>query len=245
MFLLAWYESCCPAEKKNRTGGDSLLWKKEERWESWWSHWRRDDKWYSCAKKPQEKQEHKGKPWTSIDEHVLTTSFWRWKRRMQVAGSVHVPFTGSNSQHRHPNDTHAFSTHTKRIQLFLKSVVICTQGKIFHICEKLTIKCKAMKQIFYNSANRNTGRMCLHRGRNGFSPYKNGPVQSHNSFLDQRSRKVIVWFHRAHFCTVWEPCLSVTECVQTWTESFVVKPTQLTRDVGQRTLKNNGDLPIL
>ncbi len=32
-------------------------------------------------------------------------------------------------------------------------------------------------------------------------------VQSHNSFFDQRSRKVIVWFHRNHFCTpaMWEP----------------------------------------
>ncbi len=33
------------------------------------------------------------------------------------------------------------------------------------------------------------------------------PVQSHNSFLDQKSRKVIVWFYRNPFCTVWEPCL--------------------------------------
>ncbi len=35
---------------------------------------------------------------------------------------------------------------------------------------------------------------------------KRVPVQSHNSFLDQRSWKVIVWFHRNHFCAVWEPC---------------------------------------
>ena len=33
------------------------------------------------------------------------------------------------------------------------------------------------------------------------------PVQSHNSLLDQRSWKVIVWFHRNHVCTVWKPCL--------------------------------------
>ncbi len=31
--------------------------------------------------------------------------------------------------------------------------------------------------------------VCLHRGRNGFSPER-VPVKSHNSFLDQRSRKV-------------------------------------------------------
>ena len=28
------------------------------------------------------------------------------------------------------------------------------------------------------------------------------PAQPHNSFLDQRSRKVIVWFHMNHFCAV-------------------------------------------
>ncbi len=31
---------------------------------------------------------------------------------------------------------------------------------------------------------------------------KRVPVKSHNSFLDQRSRKVIVCFHRNHFCTM-------------------------------------------
>ncbi len=55
-----------------------------------------------------------------------------------------------------------------------------------------------------------TCRVCSHHGRNGFSHCtKSIPVQSHNSFLDQRSRKVIVWFHRNHFCTVWEPCPAI------------------------------------
>ncbi len=34
--------------------------------------------------------------------------------------------------------------------------------------------------------------VCSNRGRNGFSPNKKVPVQSHNSILDQRSRKIIV-----------------------------------------------------
>ncbi len=51
-----------------------------------------------------------------------------------------------------------------------------------------------------------TGCFCSDRSRNGFSPCKRVPVQSHNSFLNQRSRKVVVRFHRNHFCTVWEPC---------------------------------------
>ncbi len=33
------------------------------------------------------------------------------------------------------------------------------------------------------------------------------PVQSHNSFLDQGSRQIIVCFHRNKFCSVCEPLL--------------------------------------
>ncbi len=40
---------------------------------------------------------------------------------------------------------------------------------------------------------------------------KKFPVQSKNSFLDQRSRKVIVWFHRNHFCSVGEPLRHQTD----------------------------------
>ncbi len=53
--------------------------------------------------------------------------------------------------------------------------------------------------IFLQLCGHNTSRVCSHRGRNGFSPHKKVPVQSHNSFLDQRSRKVNVFFSQEPF----------------------------------------------
>ena len=44
-------------------------------------------------------------------------------------------------------------------------------------------------------------------------------VQPYNSFLDQRSRKIIVWFHRNHFYSVGEPLHNVAKTRQRWTKN--------------------------
>ncbi len=44
-----------------------------------------------------------------------------------------------------------------------------------------------------------------HCGRSQFTHWKMIPVQSYNSFLDQRSRKIVLWFHRNHSYSVDEP----------------------------------------
>ncbi len=50
-----------------------------------------------------------------------------------------------------------------------------------------------VERCLYNSAiTLPVVYMCSHHGRNAFSPSIRVPVKSHNSFLDQRSRKVIV-----------------------------------------------------
>ncbi len=72
-------------------------------------------------------------------------------------------------------------------------------------------KCSASKNIqdlsFYNSAITKPPAVCARIVvEMGSYLTKRVPVQSHNSVLDQKPRKVIVWFHRNHFCTVWEPC---------------------------------------
>ncbi len=51
---------------------------------------------------------------------------------------------------------------------------------------------KSLFRLVLQLCNLSTSRLSSHRGRNGFSPHKKVPVQSHNSFLDQRSQKVIV-----------------------------------------------------
>ncbi len=57
---------------------------------------------------------------------------------------------------------------------------------------------------FLQPRDHKTSRLCLFRGRNGFSPQKKVHVQSHNSFLDQSSQ--------THFCTVWKPCPLAITC---------------------------------
>ncbi len=50
-------------------------------------------------------------------------------------------------------------------------------------------------------------RVCSHHSRMGSHLTKLVPVQSYNTFLDQRSRKVIVQFHSMRTLSQWPVCL--------------------------------------
>ena len=93
----------------------------------------------------------------------------------------------------HVNATQSLQSEHRKRNILSAFGVICTRSN-------------GAEYLILPLCDLQTCRMSSHHGRNGFSPHKKVPVQSHNSFLDQRSRKVIVWFHRNHFCAVWEPC---------------------------------------
>ena len=102
-----------------------------------------------------------------------------------------------------------------------KSTRLCTQSLVLCMCIKyLTSKASKATSMFYHAAVTEPLVRDFIVVEVSSPTAKKVPVQSYNSFLDQRSRKV-VWFYRNHFCSVGEP-LQNEHCAGTL-RSFVVR----------------------